>query len=60
MLLLDEPTASLDKESKENFVSLVSSLAFSEMPTILLVSHDKLVNDNLSWPRFHIEGGRLD
>lgn len=60
LLLLDEPTASLDKESKENFVSLVSSLAFSEMPTILLVSHDKLVNDNLSWPRFHIEGGRLD
>lgn len=60
LLLLDEPTANLDRESKENFAKLISSLTFSEMPTILLVSHDKSVNDFLSWPRFHLEGGHLD
>lgn len=59
LLLLDEPTASLDKESKESFVALLSSLRFSEMPTILLVSHDQGVNEMLSWPRLHLEGGHL-
>lgn len=59
LFLLDEPTASLDKESKESFVSLLSSLRFSEMPTILLVSHDQSVNDALAWKRLRLEGGCL-
>lgn len=59
LLILDEPTASLDKESKENVVTLLSSLRFSEMPTMLLVSHDQSVNDELSWPHFLLKDGHL-
>ena len=58
-LVLDEPTASLDSDSKKSFVRLITSLSFNEMPTILLVSHDREVEDALGWPRMTIAGGRL-
>lgn len=59
LMLLDEPTASLDSESRDGIVDLLSSLRFSEMPTILLVSHDEEMNRKLGWPRLHLEGGHL-
>ncbi len=59
LLLLDEPTASLDSESRNSIADLLSSLRFSEMPTILLVSHDREMNSRLGWPELHLEGGHL-
>lgn len=59
LLVLDEPSASLDKEAKEGFVRLISSLSFDEMPTILLVSHDREVSESLDWPRYELVEGKL-
>nr|MCR5732220.1 ATP-binding cassette domain-containing protein [Sphaerochaetaceae bacterium] len=59
LFVLDEPTASLDSKSRDEIADLLSSLRFSEMPTILLVSHDDVMNRRLGWPRLHLEGGHL-
>lgn len=59
LLVLDEPTASLDSTSRDEILDLLSSLRFSEMPTILLVSHDDVMNTRLAWPRLHLKGGHL-
>lgn len=59
LLLLDEPTASLDKESRVRFADMISSLSTDEMPTMILVNHDRLLSEALSWPRLCLEGGHL-
>ena len=59
LLILDEPAASLDRASRDSFASLLSSLAFSEMPTILLVSHDPYIDQALGWPELRLQDGRI-
>lgn len=59
LLLFDEPSASLDRESRENFASIMKSLSVTEMPTMLIVNHDKILSDLLPWPRRRLEGGAL-
>ncbi len=59
LLIMDEPSAALDRESKKEFAGLMKSLQFTEMPTVLLVSHDEELSAMLGWPRLRLEGGRL-
>lgn len=59
ILLFDEPTANLDSGSKENFAQILDSLSKREMPTMVLVNHDRAFGDLLSWRRLRLEGGRL-
>ena len=59
LLILDEPSAALDKESRREFAALLRSLQFGEMPTMLIVSHDPDLSEALGWPRLRLEGGRL-
>ena len=59
LLLFDEPSASLDREARENFASIMKSLSVTEMPTMLIVNHDKVLSDLLPWPRRRLEGGAL-
>lgn len=59
LLILDEPTASMDKKSKNEFVKLLSGLTFNEMPTILLVSHDEEVKTELNWKNITLSGGKI-
>ena len=59
LIIMDEVTASLDIESKKNFVEIVKSLSCVEMPTIILVNHDKYVRDNLPWARMKLEDGQI-
>ena len=59
LLHFDEPSASLDRESRENFASIMKSLSVTEMPTMLIVNHDKVLSDLLPWPRRRLEGGAL-
>lgn len=40
LLILDEPTAALDPETRERFYSLISEINLSRAVTILLVTHD--------------------
>ena len=45
ILLGDEPTAALDKESGRNVVNLMKELATNEKTTIIMVTHDNKILD---------------
>jgi putative ABC transport system ATP-binding protein len=45
LILADEPTAALDKESGREVVSILKSLAEEEQATILIVTHDTRILD---------------
>ncbi len=49
LLLLDEPTASLDAENKKMVVDILRSLTVSEIPTIIVVTHDKELTNLRGW-----------
>ncbi len=55
ILILDEPTSYLDKESKTQLITLLKSLRLSEMPTILLITHDKDLKEQLNWDIYKME-----
>ena len=58
MLLADEPTASLDKQSGREVVDRMKSLARDQGCTILLVTHDNRILD-VADRIVHLEDGRL-
>jgi putative ABC transport system ATP-binding protein len=58
MLLADEPTASLDKQSGRDVVDLMKTLAAENGTTILLVTHDNRILD-IANRIVHLEDGRL-
>ena len=49
LLLFDEPTASLDTASKRMVREILSSLALSEIPTIIVVTHDPELAEMRGW-----------
>ena len=58
MLLADEPTASLDKQSGRDVVELMKSLAKEHATTILMVTHDNRILD-IADRIVHLEDGKL-
>jgi len=58
ILLADEPTASLDKESGREVVERIRTLARENGTTILLVTHDNRILD-VADRIVHLEDGRL-
>jgi len=58
MLLADEPTASLDKQSGREVVDRMKTLAKEQGCTILLVTHDNRILD-IADRIVHLEDGRL-
>ncbi len=50
LLLLDEPTSFLDVESRRTLLEILKSLSVGEMPTIIIVTHDKEIGIDLDWP----------
>ena len=58
MLLADEPTASLDKQSGREVVDRMKALAKEQGCTILLVTHDNRILD-VADRIVHLEDGRL-
>ena len=58
ILLADEPTASLDKESGREVVDRIKVLAKEKGTTILLVTHDNRILD-IADRIVHLEDGRL-
>lgn len=55
ILILDEPTSFLDKDSKLQLITLLKSLRLSEMPTIILITHDKELREQLDWDIYKME-----
>src|SRR4030095_8466583 len=58
IVLADEPTASLDKQSGRDVVTLMHDLAKREDVTVLLVTHDNRILD-VADRIVHLEDGRL-
>lgn len=56
LLLLDEPTSFLDASSRVALVETVKALTFNEMPTIIIVTHDKQLEQDLGWPTLPLGG----
>lgn len=56
LLLLDEPTASLDVENKKMVVDILRSLTVSEIPTIIVVTHDKELTQMRGWQVLNLGG----
>ena len=54
LLLLDEPTANLDKENRRMVVDILTSLSISEIPTIIMVTHDKELTSLKKWEVLNI------
>lgn len=58
IILLDEPTGSLDRETTTQFLKLLEEIYKSYYPTIIMVSHDKLVA-SLSHKIINILDGKI-
>jgi len=58
IILADEPTASLDKQSGRDVVTLMHDLAKQQGVTVLLVTHDNRILD-VADRIIHLEDGRL-
>jgi len=58
IILADEPTASLDKQSGRDAVTLMHDLAKQQGVTVLLVTHDNRILD-VADRIIHLEDGRL-
>jgi putative ABC transport system ATP-binding protein len=58
MILADEPTASLDKKSGREVVSLMQRLAKRQAVTVVLVTHDNRILD-VADRILHLEDGRI-
>ncbi|TVQ40796.1 MAG: DUF1893 domain-containing protein [Spirochaetaceae bacterium] len=59
VLLLDEPTASLDAEGKRKLVALVERLADEQEITVVMVTHEFDAMDRTGWRHVAIADGAL-
>ncbi|QTQ14729.1 DUF1893 domain-containing protein [Treponema parvum] len=55
LLLLDEPTAALDAENRKMVTDILHSLSVSEIPTIIIVTHDKELLKMHGWQTLVLE-----
>ncbi len=59
LILLDEPSSFLDRESKKDFLELLLQVSRNQIPTIMAVSHDHQWAGQLGWPVRELKEGRL-
>ena len=59
LILLDEPTSFLDRESKEELIDILNKILKREMTTVLLVSHDHEWISRLGWEVQELKEGKL-
>ena len=54
LLLLDGPTSFLGATSRAALVDTIKELTLNEMPTIIVVTHDKQLEQELAWPTLNL------
>ncbi len=59
ILLLDEPTASLDPEGKDEFLAMIEHLHTSRGITVVLVSHDAAQFTRVGWRQLVMSQGQI-
>lgn len=57
LILLDEPSSFLDRESRDSFISLMEKVATPER-AIIAITHDSTVIDRLGWKEVTLERKR--
>ena len=57
LILLDEPSSFLDRESRDSFISLMEKVATPER-AIIAITHDNTVIDRLGWKEVTLERRR--
>ncbi|MGN0839677.1 MAG: metal ABC transporter ATP-binding protein [Candidatus Ornithospirochaeta sp.] len=57
LILLDEPSSFLDRESRDSFISLMEKVATPER-AIIAITHDSTVIDRLGWKEVNLERRR--
>ena len=57
LILLDEPSSFLDRESRDSFISLMEKVATPER-AIISITHDSAVIDRLGWKEVTLERRR--
>jgi len=58
LLLCDEPTAQLDKKSKNNVMNLIINTINMSSTLVLIATHDRTIIKN--FPTFEIKNGRIE
>ncbi len=59
LVLADEPTGSLDRESARNVYAMLVELAQQEGSAVVMVTHDEGLVQEVD-ARYHLRGGRLE
>ncbi|MDR1607571.1 MAG: ATP-binding cassette domain-containing protein, partial [Deltaproteobacteria bacterium] len=59
VLLLDEPTANVDKAAREDLVNLIERLSQDPRLTIIIATHDQAMEERLCQTRLRLEDGQL-
>ncbi|MBN2657964.1 MAG: DUF1893 domain-containing protein [Spirochaetales bacterium] len=59
LILLDEPTSFLDRDSKEDFLEILNQVIDSTSPTVIMVSHDHQWLEKLGWETRELKDGIL-
>lgn len=54
LLLLDEPTANMDKENRQMVIDILHSLSISEIPTLIMVTHDSELKNLAGWETINL------
>lgn len=54
LLLFDEPTSSMDLKNKEMVTEILQSLSLTEIPTIIIVTHDEKLVKTLNWKTINL------
>ena len=57
LILLDEPSSFLDRESRDSFISLMEKVATKDR-AIIAITHDSTVIDRLGWKEVNLERRR--
>lgn len=60
LLLLDEPTSALDAKNRAMVTEILRSLSLTEIPTIIVVTHDKDLVLELGWPHLSLDKGESE
>ena len=55
LLLLDEPFASQDEENAQNIQSLIKEMLFMQKKSVLIISHDKTMLDQVCSDFFQVD-----
>jgi zinc transport system ATP-binding protein len=59
IFLMDEPTSFLDSGGREDFIEIINEMLLVEIPTVIIVTHDRELINSIKWPVKTLKKGIL-